>query len=85
LWFGTSIKGYSTIHGDLIDLYTGNYMYPFLKDCALPLSKTYFGNFNFAASQSLLLDLSVYKKYFTEGTLDVYQTLRKKPSFFTYY
>jgi len=60
-------------------------MYPFLKDCALPLSKTYFGNFNFAASQSLLLDLSVYKKYFTEGTLDVYQTLRKKPSFFTYY
>ena len=81
LRFGTSIKGYSTIHGDLIDLYTGNYMYHFLKDCALPLSKTYLGNFNFAASQSLLLDLSVYKKYFTEGTLDVYQTLRKKTIF----
>jgi hypothetical protein len=51
-------------------------MYPFLKDCALPLNKTYLGNLNSTISQSLVLDLpTLYKKYFAAGTLDIYDVL----------
>lgn len=75
---GIGIGGYAVINNNLVNLYTGNYMYPLLKDCILPLSKTYLGLFNFADAETLLVDLSIYKKYFKEGTLDVYQVFQNK-------
>lgn len=48
-------------------------MYPFLKDCALPLNKTFLGHFNSTIGQPLVLDLPLYKKCFAAGTLDIYE------------
>lgn len=81
LQFGINIEGYSFIHNNLIDLYTGNYMYPLLKDCTLPLNKTYLGHFEFLSDQSILTNLTGYKKYFGGGTLDIYEVLCNKNVF----
>lgn len=66
---------------NLVDIYTGNYMYPFLKGCALPLNKTFLGHLNFTIGQPLVLNLPLYKEYFAAGTLDVYDVLCNKNIF----
>lgn len=69
-----SIAGWSSIEGNLIkSLYTGNYMYPLLVDQALPLAKTFFGNFELSDGNSIVLNQANYLKYFGDGVLDVYR------------
>jgi len=81
-WSGSvppSITGWSSIKEDTIDLlYTGNYMYPVLKDQALPLAKSFLGNFELQNRESIVSDLTTYLKYFDRGVLDVYSVSRNK-------
>lgn len=70
-----------TIYDNLVDIYTGNYMYPFLKDYALPLNKTFLGHLNSTVGQPLVLDLPFYRRYFATGTLDIYEVLCNKNIF----
>jgi hypothetical protein len=56
-------------------------MYPFLKDCELPIKKTYLGHFNSTINPPLVRDLLVSKKYFAAGTLDIYNVLCNKTIF----
>lgn len=68
------IAGWSLVEGDVIKtLYTGNYMYPLLKDQTLPLTKTFLGNFQLNNGVSMVLDQASYLRYFGEGTLDIYR------------
>ncbi len=66
------------LNGNAVDLYTGNYMYPVLKNELLPLNKTYFGFFEIPDHLPQIIDQTGYSRYFADGNLTVYQLVNSK-------
>lgn len=66
-----------------VDLYTNNFFYPLLKDQALPLNKTFLGNFKFPDGELVDRDYASYIKYLGEGLLTTYHINSNTIVYFT--